>query len=272
MIIRSVPADLALTGSGPSYLWWMKQMQPDLSPAPSVIGATPRSGLVRATIASVAAMILLQVAVFTGPGVTLPAMLPGIALFLACAVFLWVQLPAHYPHDRFGGCNTVTLFRTAVGASLVTPLLAGSSDPLTGWFIVIVAIVALSLDGVDGWLARRSGLSSSFGARFDMEVDAALALLLSLHALSDGLVGPVVLVLGVMRYLFVAAAWVLPWISAPLPDRFGRKVVCVIQIAALIALQVPSLTVVQAQFIAFGGALALLWSFGRDTLWLWRHR
>ena len=37
---------------------------------------------------------------------------------------------------------------------------------------------ALALDGVDGHLARRFDQVSDFGARFDMEVDAALILVL----------------------------------------------------------------------------------------------
>jgi len=269
--IDLLPA-LALNPNAPHYLCRMNQMQPDALTVATPRATWPRLGLVWAALATLSAMMLLNVMAFGVEMKTVSATLPGILLFLGCVALLWAQMPRHYPHGRFGGCNTVTLFRTGLGATLVTPLVTGAIDPMTGWAIVIVAIVALSLDGVDGWLARRSGLSSAFGARFDMEVDAALALILCLHALADGLVGSVVLVLGVMRYLFIAASWVLPWMAAALPDRFGRKVVCVIQIAALIALQVPVLTQTPAQIIAFGAALALVWSFGRDTLWLWRHR
>jgi MFS family permease len=105
-----------------------------------------------------------------------------------------------------------------------------------------------------------------------MEVDAALALLLSLLALGSGKAGYVVLLLGVMRYAFVAAAWGLPWMAGQLPDKFGRKVVCVIQIAALIALQTPVVSGTLALIITYGAIGSLLWSFGRDILWLWRHR
>ena len=41
--------------------------------------------------------------------------------------------------------------------------------------------VALALDGVDGQVARRTGTVSALGARFDMEVDAFLVLVLSVH-------------------------------------------------------------------------------------------
>ncbi|GAA4940924.1 hypothetical protein GCM10023238_03240 [Streptomyces heliomycini] len=41
--------------------------------------------------------------------------------------------------------------------------------------------VALILDGVDGKVARRTGTSTPLGARFDMEVDAFLILVLSVY-------------------------------------------------------------------------------------------
>ena len=43
--------------------------------------------------------------------------------------------------------------------------------------------MALILDGVDGKVARRTGTSTALGARFDMEVDAFLILVLSVYVL-----------------------------------------------------------------------------------------
>ena len=47
--------------------------------------------------------------------------------------------------------------------------------------LVLLSSVALALDGVDGWVARRTRTVSALGARFDMEVDAFLVLMLSVH-------------------------------------------------------------------------------------------
>ena len=69
-----------------------------------------------------------------------------------------------------GLCNLVTLTRLVLVSALVVPVaraLATGPGPSSR-----SRRVALSLDGVDGWLARREGLVSAFGARFDMEVDA----------------------------------------------------------------------------------------------------
>ena len=178
------------------------------------------------------------------------------------------RLPGRYPHDRFGLCNLVTLLRAALVAGLIGLLWVG----VHGWVVLALATFGLALDGVDGWLARKEGLTSAFGARFDMETDAALALVLAAHVWAAGMTGAEVLILGLMRYVFVLGFWPFPWLSAPLPERFGRKLVCVVQIAALILLQVPDLSRAMAVMIAWPAVAALLWSFGRDTLWLWRNR
>ena len=72
--------------------------------------------------------------------------------------------------------------------------------------LVRLAAVALALDAVDGWVARRTGTVSELGARFDMEADAFLILVLS-GFVADSL-GGWVLAIGLMRYAFVAAGWV----------------------------------------------------------------
>ena len=51
-----------------------------------------------------------------------------------------------------------------------SPLSVTSVDERAG------AAAVVALDGVDGWIARRIGRTTVFGARFDMEVDAALML------------------------------------------------------------------------------------------------
>ena len=48
-----------------------------------------------------------------------------------------------------------------------------------------LVVVALALDWVDGQVARRTGTCSAFGARFDMETDAFLILVLSAYAAAD---------------------------------------------------------------------------------------
>jgi phosphatidylglycerophosphate synthase len=189
--------------------------------------------------------------------------------YLAGATVAGDFLRRTYPHGSFGLCNAVTLARLVIVTALAASLFAGGTE---AWPVVALAAIALALDGVDGWLARRGGLVSAFGARFDMETDSAFALVLSLHALATGAAGPVVLVLGVMRYAFVAAAALLPWLNGPLPERFSRKAVCVLQIATLIVIQVPGIPSGMAAALVALAAAALVWSFGLDIALLWRER
>jgi len=175
-----------------------------------------------------------------------------------------------YPHSAIGLCNLVTLMRLALTVALVAPIIGGSGGP--GWAVFIVAVLALGLDGLDGWFARRQHLTSAFGARFDMEVDSALSLILALNAFVAGSAGPLVLLLGLPRYAFAVAGLIFPWLARPLPDRFGRKVACVLQMSALIAFQAPVFPPVLSALAVVAAAVALGISFGRDVIWLYRRR
>jgi phosphatidylglycerophosphate synthase len=136
--------------------------------------------------------------------------------------------------------------------------------------LVAFATVALILDAVDGQVARRTGTASDLGARFDMEVDAFLILVLSVYALHT--LGAWVLAIGAMRYAFVAVGWALSWMRGPLPRRYWRKVVAATQGIVLAVVAADVLPVV-VETTAVALALALLVeAFGRDVKWLWQHR
>lgn len=167
-----------------------------------------------------------------------------------------------------GPADRVTLARGVLvgGVTALVADRAGDGVPVT--IIVTFAAVALALDFVDGHVARRTGTASALGARLDMEVDAFLILVLSAHVALA--LGPWVLAIGAMRYLFVAASWVLPWLRAALPPSFARKTVAALQGILLV---VAASGVVPHTDALVGFALAaLLWSFGRDSAWLWRNR
>jgi phosphatidylglycerophosphate synthase len=225
------------------------------------------------TLAALAALPVVALLSASIAGRPASAVMAG-TVFLASAAITARGLQRGYPHDRLGLCNLVTLVRAALAATLAGLLAAPQAlaHPATAWAAVGVATIALMLDGVDGIAAHRSGLASSFGARFDMEVDALLALTLSLLALQAGKAGPWVLALGTMRYAFVVATWIWPWLGGPLPERFRRKTICVIQIGALIALIAPVVTPPLSTGIAATVMALVAWSFAVDILWLRRRR
>lgn len=213
--------------------------------------------------------MLLGSVVLAGLASTMPySVFVGLVLYALAVIWAGNRLSADFPHATLGLCNLATLVRLVIVGILFVAVL--EQLPPT-WGIFALAALALGLDGVDGWLARKQGLVSDFGARFDVEVDAAFALTLAVFAAVNGAAGMYVIVLGLPYYLFSAAKLIWPWLDAPLPDKFSRKVVCVFQIAALIALQVPFLADGQLDLVIVAVTIALLWSFGRDILWLWRQ-
>ena len=169
-----------------------------------------------------------------------------------------------------GAANQVTLVR----ATLVGGVAALVADSVRGHppvaVLTILAAVALALDAVDGLVARRTGTTSALGARFDMEVDAFLILVLSVLVAESW--GGWVLAIGGLRYAFVAAARIWPWLSAPLPPRFARKTVAALQGIVLVVAAAGVLPRPLAA-VAVAAALGLLaWSFARDIAWLHRAR
>jgi phosphatidylglycerophosphate synthase len=161
------------------------------------------------------------------------------------------------------------------GARLALVALVAALAPLgTGravaWTAVMVSTIAALLDLADGWVARRTGTATPFGARFDLEVDAALVMVLSVLAWRWDKAGAWVLLSGLLRYAFVAAGALLPWLRNPLPPRIRRKTVCVVQIVALIVVVGPIVTPPLSTFIAAAGLSILGYSFLVDSVWLWR--
>lgn len=192
----------------------------------------------------------------------------GLALggFGLGALVAGAGLRRSYPHAEFGVCNLITLTRLALTAALAAPLVAaGPPTDAVLWLAFGIAASSLLLDGVDGWAARRAGLASGFGARFDMEVDSAFALLLAVLAWQTGQAGVWVLVLGLPRYAFLAAGAIWPQLTRPVPDSLFRKTACVLQIGALVAFLVPTAPAALTVPAAMLAALALSWSFLRDV-------
>src|SRR5919199_1802310 len=89
--------------------------------------------------------------------------------------------------------------------------LVGVVVVLGGLTVVTMAVLPPLLDCVDGQVARRTRTTSALGARFDMEVDAFLLLVLSVVVARAA--GPWVLAIGLMRYAYVAGGALLPWLT-----------------------------------------------------------
>jgi phosphatidylglycerophosphate synthase len=190
------------------------------------------------------------------------------------AVSVIIALAAGLGRGRvgFGIANQVTLLRAGLVCLIGGALLAGGPSSLQGWSLAALVAAALSLDAVDGWLARWLNLNSSFGARFDLEVDALLILVLALLVWRADRVGAWVLAIGLLRYLFVLAGLLVPSLRRPLPPSRRRQAVCVQQGVTLLVCLLPPVSAALASVAAGLALSALLWSFAVDIIYLERAR
>lgn len=177
---------------------------------------------------------------------------------------------AGHPFDRFGHANQITAMRAAIVA-LVVALIGESVAPVAATAAAVASSVAASLDGLDGWFARRARMASAFGARFDMETDALLIMALSLLGWQLGKAGSWIVVAGLLRYIFVVAGWMLPWMQRTLPPSWRRQAVCVLQIVGSSLVVLPLVAPPVSVWLSAGLLATLCASFFIDTLWLWRR-
>lgn len=222
--------------------------------------------------AGLCAQLAVLTALVAGAGLGLAGWLAGAGFAMASWALLSRAL--QQPEVRgWGPADTVTLARATLAGG-VTALVVDFL--VTGAVLVPVlagiAAVALLLDAVDGQVARRTGTCSRLGAKFDMETDSVLVLVLSVYVATQ--LGAWVLAIGAFRYVFGAAAWALPWLRSSLPARMSRKTVAAAQGIVLVVASagvIPGPVMASLVAAALGG---LCWSFGRDVRWLWsvRHR
>lgn len=206
-------------------------------------------------------------------GAGTPASLVGPLGYLLAAGLV----ASRWPYRRLGAANGVTLARV-VAASWVAAVLplapAGAWSPALTVLVVAAGTTAAVLDGLDGHVARSRALVSGFGARFDVEADAAMAVVLCLAVVLLDVAGWWVLAIAGIRYVYVAAAWAVPWLRAPLRPSRTRKVIGTAQaVALLVALAaslLPGLPTGTAGAVLAVALGTLCWSFARDIAW--QHR
>ena len=193
-----------------------------------------------------------------------------LVFFVAAAILIVFRVGNHHPFPRFGAANTVTLFRVSLVAG-VAGFIGETPTPRIAWLAAGLITVVAVLDGVDGWLARRSAQHSAFGARFDMETDAALILILSVLVWYHEKAGAWVVACGLMRYGFVVAGWILPWMAGPLRSTLRGKSVAIGQLVGLGTALLPIVPVPFSTIVAAITLALLVWSFAVDIAWLKRQ-
>lgn len=216
--------------------------------------------------------LVVQAAVLMSLAATVTLGPAGSLAGLGFAVGTWILLSRSLEGTgghRWGIADTITFGRlilTGGVVALVAEAVAGSVHHVA---LIGLAAVSLMLDAADGQVARRTGTTSRFGARFDMEADSVLALVLSVYLATN--LGWWAVLMGLFRYAFVLAGWAMPWLNAALPPRLSRKVVAASQGAILVVTSAALLPTTVAQVCVAASLATLCWSFAVDVRWLWRR-
>ena len=179
------------------------------------------------------------------------------ALFLAGIVFWFIQLGSVLTivanisftylfisefqvlkglHPFGGYANRATFLRLAG-----TMVLFSFSGILNNLSIAVLLTLLISLDGLDGFLARRFKQETRFGANFDMETDALFACFVSVMLFEKGLTGAWILPVGFLRYGYVILIYFLR--MHRLPERrtkFGPAIAVILFIALILPFVLPN--------------------------------
>lgn len=223
----------------------------------------------RSPAAGLLGVVALLVALTATTHVGAAGWAAGTAVGAGVAILLSRSMARHGSR-ALGPADRVTLVR-AVGvagvAALTVDLYVAGPSAEGRAALVALATAALLLDLVDGRVARRTGTASALGARFDMEVDALLLLVLSVAVARS--VGPWVLAIGAARYLLLAARTLVPRLRGEAPPRPWCRVVAAVQGVTLTVAVAEVLPEPVVAVMLLAGLALLAESFGREAWQVW---
>jgi len=162
-----------------------------------------------------AALLLAALGAALWVGRTWPVAAGGVASF---AGLVAIRQGTWTPSGRFGWANAVTAARVGIVWAFAVRLRSAPDE-----LLALIVLGLFALDGLDGYLARRLGTTSEFGALFDMEADAYFVLVVELVLYQRGYLGMWILATGVLRYVYVLVRAFVPARRPDVPrSRFGR--------------------------------------------------
>jgi phosphatidylglycerophosphate synthase len=165
------------------------------------------------------------------------------------------------PRNSFGIANLLTLSRL-----LVVLWIAVCYHRFADHTIIILSILVLIGDGIDGLIAVRRKEVSVFGEYFDKETDSFFLHVLILTGIFSGLLPEWLVFIGLLRYLFM-----LYLLAAARTDRkeSRSKLGRYIFVYSCLAFTLPFLRIPELYLPAVGlAAVFLLYSFARDIIWI----
>lgn len=227
-------------------------------------GARPQPTLPLTRFSRVHAVLMLGACALS---LALAATWPFVAAAaLSFAALIWVSRGAHTPRRTFGWGNALTVLRFALSSAVG---LAPASVPT--WCLGLTTLVIFGLDGLDGWVAKRRGENSEFGAYFDMETDAYFVLLAGLTLYLRGRYGAWIILAGLLRYTYVLSLAFFPARRGDMPRyRFGRHAFTALMLGLIsgMILGEPLATVATALgcgLVTASFAWSFYWSYSRPS-------
>lgn len=199
---------------------------------------------------------MISAAVISGViGTVWPLILGGTGLLCGLVLVMWGQWT---PEGDFGGANAITAVRIGLFVFMPSAAAAGAS------ILISLCLGILVTDAVDGWLARKTGRSSTFGSFFDKESDALFLLVLCGLAAFHGRLPLWILGAGLLRYLFVVLLFFIPGSKKTEERSSLARYIYGGMIAALLFSFLPYPSLYQP--VVIGATSLLAGSFGH-SLW-----
>ena len=140
-------------------------------------------------------------------------------------LILGIFIVYHRAHWRvFGRWGGVANGLTALRGLLLLGLVVASSV-LPRYAFLILGIIILVIDGLDGYYARKHNTVSAFGDVFDKEIDALFVLTFGVLIVDKHLAGSWILLPGLLRYGYVIGLSFLERRPSPVGKSFRRQFV-----------------------------------------------
>ena len=144
----------------------------------------------------------------------------GVVL-LTLTAFIYYHRAHWQVFGRWGGvANGLTALRGVLLAGIVL-----GSSVLPRYAFLILGIIILVLDGLDGYYARKYDTVSAFGDIFDKEVDALFVLTFGVLIVDKHLAGSWIVLPGLLRYGYVVGLSFLDRQPSPTGKSFRRQFV-----------------------------------------------
>lgn len=191
--------------------------------------------------------------------VAVSSLLPSLCIAIVSIAWCCFRYAPRMHSGGVGVANLITTGRLGALAAVMIFM------PQTHAWVASTAGLVYTFDGVDGWIARRRGEASSFGATFDMETDAYTVILLSTYLIVERDFGVWVLAFGAIRYVYVLARAAAVSREVPIRDRrstWGRWVYTFVLVGLTIAC-VPAWNAVAVPLLA-ATLVLLAFSFAPD--------